>query len=217
MMSALITGNKILVKVDPKVSLVIEQFIRLLLKSGLPPTDVDLMHTDADNARKFVVNTPQIKLIQFTGSHKVASELSKITNGKIKIRETGINWKCLGPGVLKEIDYIAWQADHDAFSFSGQNCSSQRIMFAHDDWMKAGIVEKIQAFAEKRSLQDLTIVPSIKWSNERLQKHLDALLKVPGAKLLFGGDRVESTIPDCYGSFKPTLVVRFFSCGYLIF
>lgn len=63
MMSALITGNKILVKVDPKVSLVIEQFIRLLLKSGLPPTDVDLMHTDADNARKFVTMTPQIKLI----------------------------------------------------------------------------------------------------------------------------------------------------------
>lgn len=36
---------------------------------------------------------------------------------------------------------------------------------------------------------------------------MDAVLRVPGAKLLFGGKALENhDIPSCYGSYEPTAV-----------
>ncbi len=43
-LGALFMGNRPLVKVDSKVSVVFEQFLRLLIEAGLPPEDVDLIH-----------------------------------------------------------------------------------------------------------------------------------------------------------------------------
>ena len=42
-MGALYMGNKPLVKVDSKVSVVFEQFLRLAISLGLPATDVDMV------------------------------------------------------------------------------------------------------------------------------------------------------------------------------
>lgn len=44
LMGALYMGNKPLLHVDHRVSLVIEQFVRLLIECGMPATDVDLLH-----------------------------------------------------------------------------------------------------------------------------------------------------------------------------
>ena len=45
--------------------------------------------------------------------------------------------------------------------------------------------------AAKRSFSDLTIGPVLTWSTERILGHIDACLKIPGAKLAFGGKPVE--------------------------
>ena len=44
LLGALFMGNKVLLKVDSRVSAVIEQFLRLLIHAGLPATDIDLIH-----------------------------------------------------------------------------------------------------------------------------------------------------------------------------
>lgn len=44
LMGALYMGNKPLVHVDRRVSIVMEQFIRLLIDCGMPATDLDLLH-----------------------------------------------------------------------------------------------------------------------------------------------------------------------------
>lgn len=135
----------------------------------------------------------------------MAERLSEITNGKVKIEDAGLNWKILGPGVLKEIDYIAWQSDHDAYTLGGQKCSAQSILFAHEDWIQAGFLDKIKAYAEKRTFETLSIVPILTWSNKRIQSHVDAVLKIPGSKLLFGGEAITNTkVPEQYGLYKPT-------------
>jgi len=41
---ALIAGNKPVLKVDSKVSVVMEQFLRLAIAAGLPPLDVDMVN-----------------------------------------------------------------------------------------------------------------------------------------------------------------------------
>lgn len=203
----LMAGNKLLAKVDSRVSIVIEQFLRLMLHCGLPPTDLDLIHCDGANAEKIIRMTPEIRNIQFVGSSRVAEHLSSLTNGKVRLEDAGFDWKILGPDV-SDVDYVAWQSDQDAFSCSGQKCSAQSILIAHENWMNAGIIEKIQALAARRKLEDKTCVPIITWTNARIKAHIDECLKIPGSKLLFGGKGLTNhKIPECYGAFEPTAVV----------
>ena len=197
----LLAGNKLLTKVDSRVSIVFEQFLRLMHECGLPKTDLDLIHCSGESAEKLIRMTPEIRNIQFVGSSKVADRLAEITKGKVRLEDAGFDWKILGPDV-SNVDYVAWQSDQDAYSCSGQKCSAQSIVFAHDNWMKAGFVEKIKALAERRKLADNTCIPIFTWTNEQIYKHIQDVLKVPGAKLLFGGKHLEGhTIPSCYGAF----------------
>jgi len=40
-------------------------------------------------------------------------------------------------------------------------------MFAHTNWVKAGLLEKLKKLASRRSLHDLTIGPVLTVTNER--------------------------------------------------
>jgi len=61
--------------------------------------------------------------------------------------------------------------------------------------------------AETRNLADLTIGPVLSWTTKRLMKHQEALLKIPGSRVLFGGKPLEGhSIPECYGAIEPTAV-----------
>lgn len=206
----LMAGNKLLVKVDSRVSIVFEQFLRLMHECGLPKTDLDLVHCDGKNAEKIIRMTPQIRNIQFVGSSKVADHLSVLTKGKVRLEDAGFDWKILGPDV-SDIDYVAWQSDQDAFACSGQKCSAQSILFAHENWMKTDFLEKVKKLAARRSLKDNTCIPIFSWTNKQIKEHIDACLKIPGAKLLFGGNPLTGhTIPECYGAFEPTAVVSLY-------
>jgi 1-pyrroline-5-carboxylate dehydrogenase len=45
------------------------------------------------------------------------------------------------------------------------------------------------------------------WTNDRIKAHIDSVLKVPGAKLLFGGKPLTNhSIPSCYGAYEPTAI-----------
>jgi len=80
-------------------------------------------------------------------------------------------------------------------------------MFVHRNWNKTGLLEKMAEQAAKRSLNNLTIGPVLTWNNDRIKAHLDAILELEGAKILFGGAPLKNhTIPECYGSWQPTAV-----------
>jgi 1-pyrroline-5-carboxylate dehydrogenase len=69
-------------------------------------------------------------------------------------------------------------------------------------------LEKIGELSKRRTLDDLTVGPVLTWDNRRIQHHVDNVLKVPGAKLLFGGSPLTQPhkIPTAYGSYQPTAV-----------
>lgn len=212
---ALLAGNKILTKVDSKVALVMEQFVRLMLECGLPPQDLLLLHADGPNTEKMVrLLGDDLRMLQFTGSNNIAEHLCELVSGKIKVEDAGFDWKILGPDVpsKEEVEYVAYQIDQDAYASSGQKCSAQSIMFAHDNWLKAGVLKKLQARSETRSVENQTISPIITWSNERIQDHISKVLSIPGAKILFGGNPVDDLPlrPKEYGLFEPTAVVTFY-------
>ena len=58
-----------------------------------------------------------------------------------------------------------------------------------------------------RNLDDLTIGPVLTWDTERILKHIQDCLAVPGATLAFGGSALSGhSIPSCYGAVEPTAV-----------
>jgi 1-pyrroline-5-carboxylate dehydrogenase len=109
---------------------------------------------------------------------------------------------------VSDFEYVAWQSDHDAYGATGQKCSAQSIVFAHENWLKKGFTDEIARLSKKRKLEDLTCGPVITWNNKKIQEHVDKCASIPGAKVLFGGKplSVKHNIPEVYGSYEPTAV-----------
>jgi len=207
LMGALFMGNKPVLKPAEKVSIVMEQFIQLLHACGMPKKDVDFLNCQGPVMTEFLSSTPSIKLTQFTGSSNVAEYLSKRFHGKVKIEDAGFDWKILGPDV-HNVDYVAWQCDQDAYAASGQKCSAQSILFMHQNYANAGLLQKIKANAEARSLDELTVGPVLTHTTKGILDHVDKLLtQIPGSKLICGGKEIENhSIPDVYGAIYPTAI-----------
>ncbi|THU65038.1 hypothetical protein C4D60_Mb01t32920 [Musa balbisiana] len=205
LMGALYMGNKPIIKVDSKVSIVMEQMLRLLHDCGLPREDVDFINSDGKTMNKLLREAkPQMTL--FTGSSRVAENLAVDLKGRIKLEDAGYDWKILGPDV-QEVDYVAWVCDQDAYACSGQKCSAQSILFIHENWASSELLSKMQLLAGRRKLQDLTIGPVLTVTTESMLEHIQKLLKIPGSELLFGGEELENhSIPKIYGALKPTAV-----------
>lgn len=205
-MSALFMGNKPMVKSDEKVQVVMEQFVRLLIHCGMPMGDIDMLYSDGRVANELLLRT-EPRMTLFTGSQRVADKLCRDMNGRVKLEDAGFNWKLLGPDVC-DVDYVAWQSDQDAYGFSGQKCSAQSIVFMHSNWRERGFVESIKSLAQRRSLAAGTVSPLLSVTNAQITAHIDRLLEIPGAYVVFGGKPITEThsIPDVYGSFQPTAV-----------
>ena len=210
LLGALFMGNRPLLKVDSKVSIVMEQFLRMMIECGMPARDVDLVHCGGD-AMHAVLMAARPRNTLFTGSSRVAEMLARDLRGKIKVEDAGFDWKILGPDVpaaAGDVDYVAYVCDQDAYACTGQKCSAQSMLFVHDNWMEGtDLLERMRARAARRSLGDLTVGPTLSVTTAAVRAHVDALLRVEGARLLFGGRELEGhTIPPQYGAFEPTAV-----------
>lgn len=207
-MGALFMGNRPLVKVDSKVSVVFEQFLRMLVHVGLPPVDVDLIHCRGSAMGELLGDAADdIRLVQFTGSSTVAEMVSGVVNGAVRLEDAGFDWKVIGPDFRPEwVDYVAWQSDQDAYAASGQKCSAQSILFVHRNWEKA-LLPRLEALAMRRKLDDLTLGPVLTWTDEAMLAHIDALLAISDSELLFGGKPLQGhSVPSRYGTLQATAV-----------
>ncbi len=209
LLGALAMGNRVTIKPASTVGLVAEQFLILLHHAGLPLEDVDLIHCKGSVMNEFLrINKDVIRMTQFTGSSEVAENLSDLLHGKVRIEDAGFNWKILGPDFDRGyLEYVAWQCDQDAYSASGQKCSAQSILFAHENWMNGGIIQKMKIFAERRYLSDLTVGPVLSVTTGEMLEHIAKLSDLAHAKVLFGGKPLAGhSIPPCYGAIEPTAV-----------
>ncbi len=208
LMGALYMGNHVTLKAASTVSAVMEEWLRLMLECGMPPTDVNLIHCGGKVATE-LIRLGEPRMTQFTGSSAVAEKLAELTRGKIKIEDAGFDWKILGPDADQSaLEYVAWTCDQDAYANTGQKCSAQSMMFVHENWVKMGLIEKMTHIASERSLSDLTIAPVLSHTTDEILGHTKRILEhIPGSKLLFGGQTLtENTIPKIYGAVTPTAV-----------
>lgn len=80
-------------------------------------------------------------------------------------------------------------------------------MFMHKSWAKTNILETWKSQAEQRNLKDLTVGPVLSWNNTQIKAHIDAILELDGAKILWGGKPLQNhKIPEIYGAWEPTAV-----------
>jgi 1-pyrroline-5-carboxylate dehydrogenase len=220
LMGALYMGNKVVLKGTSSTSLVLDQWLRLMEYCGAPmPEDTMFLnasgpvteHLVREAAGRDDADAPYrdaLRTIQFTGSSAIAERLSTITRGKVKIEDAGFDWKILGPDV-GNVDYVVWQCDQDAYACSGQKCSAQSLLLAHENWLTPDIdlLGRLKETAASRSLDNLTIGPVLTKTTTAMLDHVDALLKIPGARLLFGGKELAAhSIPPQYGAIEPTAV-----------
>jgi len=207
LMGALYMGNKPLLHVDQRVSIVADQLLRLLHHCGMPASDVDLM-VGPGTVMNEIIKRAEPRSTLFTGSQRVAEKLAADTKGKVYLEDAGFDWKVVGPDARKEdLEYVAWQCDQDAYACSGQKCSAQSILFAHSNWVQLGLLDRMKQLAATRKLDDLTIGPVISWTTEAMLQHTQRLLSIPGARLLFGGKPLQNhRIPSVYGAIEPTAV-----------
>ena len=207
-MGALFMGNRPLVKVDSKVSVVFEQFVRLLIHAGLPAEDLDLIHCRGSEMGKLLeAGRDKIRLVQFTGSSGVAERISTLMNGAVRLEDAGFDWKVIGPDYdEKWLDYVAWQCEQDAYNATGQKCSAQSILFVHENWSR-DLLPRIESLAARRKIDDLTLGPILSWTNSQIDAHIAAVTAIDGATLLFGGNHLTGhSVPDCYGTLDATAV-----------
>jgi len=125
-------------------------------------------------------------------------------NGAVRLEDAGFDWKVIGPDFQPDwLDYVAWQSDEDAYNASGQKCSAQSILFVHENWSEA-LLPKLKSLAGRRSLDNLTLGAVLSWNNQEIQAHIDAIVAIPGANLLFGGQELEGhNIPDVMAHIRP--------------
>ena len=199
-------GNKCTVKVDEKVQIVYEQFARLMIHCGLDPKCLDLIYCDGPTFNELLL-AGDSKMTLFTGSQAVAEKLTIDLRGRVKLEDAGFDWKIMGPDVQDE-DFVVWQADQDAYAFSGQKCSAQSICFMHENWVAAGLVGKLERQAARRSLADYSSGPVLSWTTDQMLAHVERTAALPGAKVAFGGSKLPGSeaFPACYGGLVPTAV-----------
>lgn len=212
LMGALFMGNKPILKQSSLTSIVGEALARLLLSCGMPKKDMLLIHCSGQVMQVLITHKmpdPIIQLTQITGGSNTAHQLLGLTGGRCRIEDAGFNWKLLGPNFTPHIiDEAADTCDKDAYSASGQKCSAQSIVFAHQKWIDAGLIKKLKELAGKRKLTDLTVGPTLTRDNKQIQEQIDKLLFDCKGILLFGGNPIteEHSIPERYGSFQPTAI-----------
>jgi len=207
MMGALFMGNHVTLKCASTTSAVMEEIVRMLLECGMPPGDLNLIHCGGKVMNELMKQgADHIRTTQFTGSTGVAKDLAILLEGKIRVEDAGFDWKVLGSDVHDK-EFVASTCDQDAYAHTGQKCSAQSILFAHKNWVDAGLLDDIRDIAAKRNHADLSIGPVLSVKTDEFLEHTAKCAAIPGAKLLFGGKELEGhSIPKCYGAVVPTAV-----------
>ena len=211
LMGALMMGNKPTFKASSNVALVMDQYIRMLIASGMPAEDMDFINTTGPTMSKLIAEAP-FRVTQFTGSCEVAETLAAQTHGKVKIEDAGFDWKIFGgdvPSDPADREFIAWTSDQDAFACSGQKCSAQSIAFVHENWLNDdfNLIERMAELASRRKLDDLSIGPVLTHTTQSIMEHKDRILQIPGSYTAFGGNELQNhSVPPQYGMVEPTAV-----------
>ena len=103
-------------------------------------------HKDKEASKDVIAGNETDKSIQQQRSRCSEAWLA----AQVFLEDAGFDWKILGPDA-GDLDYVAWQCDQDAYACSGQKCSAQSLLFAHENYIQAGLITHSSPLAITRS------------------------------------------------------------------
>jgi RHH-type proline utilization regulon transcriptional repressor/proline dehydrogenase/delta 1-pyrroline-5-carboxylate dehydrogenase len=196
--AALVTGNTVILKPAEQSSVVGAKLMEVILEAGLPPGVVNFLPGVGEEIGPVLVEHPDVALIAFTGSLKVALAIneaaSKTPGGQTHVK------KVIAEMGGKNAIIVDSDADLDeavrgvvdaAFGYAGQKCSagSRAIVLAgiYDQFLTRLVEATKSLTVSPAELPGCSVGPVIdRESQERLRKAVEAGKK--DAKLLHQTD-----------------------------
>lgn len=179
---ALVTGNTVVVKSATVGSLSSFMFYSCLIEAGFPAGVLNFLSGKSSEIGDLLVTDSSIQLIAFTGSSSVGNHIRKISLGVPLLLELGGKDAAL---VLEDtnIELASSQIIKGAFSYSGQRCTAQKIVYVVDS------IEKTLEFKLIEDVKNYGLSPLIDSETcdyiDELKQ--DAISK--GAKIVVNGKR----------------------------
>ncbi|MCJ1470494.1 hypothetical protein MMC07_009140 [Pseudocyphellaria aurata] len=142
LITALLAGNSVILKPSPQTPTVVEHVCEVFTNAGLPDKVIQYFHCGSLIRLESIVQSPQIKLICFTGS--VAGGLQVQRAAADRIVPVGLELGGKDPAYVRADVDVRWAAEEivDGAVFnSGQSCCSiERVYVAeqiHDEFVAA--------------------------------------------------------------------------------
>lgn len=187
---AIAAGNSIVFKPSVNGSITAHYLVNALIEAGLPKEAINLLHGDKDTGEAIVANE-SIRMVSFTGSHKVGRDIMMKGGLKKYTMELGSNSALI---IDKSADIIkaAEKAVTGSFYNSGQVCISLQRIYVHKDVEKDFIEHFIKETKKIKAGnpvdEDTDIGPVI--NPEAKQRIADWVAEAvkEGAKIELGGD-----------------------------
>jgi acyl-CoA reductase-like NAD-dependent aldehyde dehydrogenase len=195
---ALAAGCPLIIKPAPQATFTALALGEVILKAGWPEEALAVLTlSDADTAW-LAEKEDRIKLISFTGSHRIGWELKARSGRKRVLLELGANSALLVHSDWADLDDAALRTTHAAFNFAGQSCNSVQRVFVDRNIFQS-FLWKVVEFAGKLGVGDPSsettdVGPLIRLSEaERVEAWIKEAVAA-GAKLVDGGVRKGSVM-----------------------
>lgn len=129
--SAVVTGNTVLLKPSENTPVIAAEFVRVLEEAGLPNGVVNFIPGDGPEVGGYLVEHPQTRFINFTGSRKVGSHIferaARVHEGQTWLKRVVAEMGGKDTIVVDEdadLDLAARSIVQSTFGFAGQKCSA---------------------------------------------------------------------------------------------
>lgn len=129
---ALITGNTVVFKPATVGSLTAFEFYKTFVEAGFPPGVFNLVSGESSEIGDILLTDPQISLIAFTGSSSVGNHIRQVANGIPLLLELGGKDSAVVTSKA-DLDVAAREITSGAFSYAGQRCTAQKIIYVYKE------------------------------------------------------------------------------------
>ena len=207
---ALVSGNTVVWKPATDTPALAYEFTKLFQEAGLPSGVVNLVFGSGGTVGTAIARHPDIKIISFTGSTEVGSEIASMagkTFKKVSLEMGGKNAIIVMEDANLElaVEGILWSA----FGTAGQRCTACSRLIVHEavkDELETRLLERIQGLTigngldEKIDVGPVINAPALKQIQNYVQIGIEE-----GAHLLCGGQLLTDDVYQNGHFYAPTL------------
>jgi len=135
--AALVAGNTVVTKPSPDTPLTGSRVVEYFRKAGLPEGVLNFIVCDNEDAR-WLVESPDVDMIAFTGSEKVGlyikQEAAKVTPGQMHMKTAVVEMGGKNAIIVDsdaDLEQAVLGVINSAFSYNGQKCSACSRVIVH--------------------------------------------------------------------------------------